>query len=351
MLVAKLLTTVQELIETMPKPKAAGAAALPRIDVLIPAIEKDLPTLPHVIRAARAQVRHPIGEIVIVAPRKDAIVSLCREHGWRFVDENTVLPLTKKDIHYRSARWERSGWLFQQLLKLSGDKLCSADFFLVIDADTVLIRPHTFRSGGRTTFYTRSWTQPEYLRMHERLMGRKAAAPRSLVTHYMLFEKAKLRDMKRDIEMRHGMSWHRAILTKLNRSQQFGFSEYETYGNYVYSRNPAAVRLRPALNRALHDGVRSLTPERTRQLAAKHRSVSFHERKGYVRKAGASARRIEAPAGAGSARRTLGGSGRADDAGRTAFLRGGAAKRRPPAFAGPRLAACAAVRRGGGGRR
>ncbi|WP_342745685.1 DUF6492 family protein [Paenibacillus herberti] len=273
----------------MPQTAGLGAQSLPRIDVLVPAIEKDLHTLPRAIRSVRSQVRHPIGEIIIVAPRKDSIVSLCRSNGWRFVDENTVLPLGKKDIHYRSARWERSGWLFQQLLKLSGDKLCSADYFLVIDADTVLIRPHTFRTGGRTTFYTRSWTQPEYLRMHTRLMGRKASAPRSLVTHYMLFEKKKLREMKSDIEVRHGMSWHRAILTKLDRKQQFGFSEYETYGNFVYSRDPGSVRLLTAQNRALHTGVSSLTPERTKELAAKYRSVSFHQRRGYVRKAGTAA--------------------------------------------------------------
>lgn len=262
---------------------SSGAGALPRIDVLVPAIEKDLRTLPHVIRSVRTHVRHPIGDIVIVAPRKDAIVSLCRSSGWRFVDENSVLPLTKSDIHYRSARWERSGWLFQQLLKLSGDTLCRADYFLVIDADTVLLRPHTFHAEGQTTFYTRSWTQPEYMRMYTRLMGRKASSPRSLVTHYMLFEKDRLRAMKRDIESRHGMSWHQAILAKLNRSRQFGFSEYETYGNFVYSQNPGAVQLKPALNRALHTGVASLTAERAGKLAAKHRSVSFHERKGYVR--------------------------------------------------------------------
>ncbi|SIQ76603.1 MULTISPECIES: DUF6492 family protein [unclassified Paenibacillus] len=276
----------------MPSHSVPSGGASTRIDVLIPAIEKDLGTLPHAVQAVRRQSLHPIGEIVVVAPRTEAMQSACRTHGWRFVDENTVLPLTKKDITYRSAKWDRSGWLFQQLLKLSGDKIVKAEHFLVLDADTVLIRPHSFRSGGKTTFYTRSWSQPEYFRTYKKLMGRAPSAPRSLVTHYMLFEKSKLRELKRDIERRHGMSWHRAILKSIDRTKQFGFSEYETYGNFVYSRYPGSVQLRKALNRGLHGRASRLTPQRSKELAAKYRSVSFHERKGYVRSGSKAAGRI-----------------------------------------------------------
>lgn len=269
----------------MPNQSAGSGASGTRIDVLIPAIRKDLQTLPYVVQAVRRHSIHPIGEVVIVAPRDEAILAACHAHGWKFVDENTVLPITKRDIVYRSKRWERSGWLFQQLLKLSGDRLVRAEHFLVIDADTVLIQPHKFLSGGRTNFYTRSWSQPEYFRTYKKLMGRAASAPRSLVTHYMLLEKSKLRELKRAIEARHGKSWYRAIIDSIDRTKQFGFSEYETYGNFVYSRYPGSVRLLPAMNRALHSRVDSMTTRRYKRLAAKYRSVSFHERKGYVRRA------------------------------------------------------------------
>ena len=259
----------------MPRIAEKSEAALPRIDVLIPAIEKDLRTLPHVVESVRLHSRNPVGEVIIVAPRKPSIQSLCRKNGWRFVDENTVLPITKQNIKYRSASWERSGWLFQQFLKLSGDKLCKADFFLVIDADTVLIRPHVFRSGGRTFFYTRGWTQPEYLRTYAKLMGSKPSSPRSLVTHYMLVEKTKLRELKQDIEARHGKSWYKAIFHSIDQTKQFGFSEYETYGNFVYSRNQAGVRLIPALNRSLYSRVDSLTPKKTGELAANSGPSAF----------------------------------------------------------------------------
>ena len=230
----------------------------PPIDILIPAIEKDLATLPHVINSLRRYVRHPISNIYIVSPGSSRIRNLCSRKGCIFVDETTVLPFTKKDIKYSSSRWNRSGWLYQQLLKMNGDHVCRENFFLVIDADTVLIRPHRFRSGGKNIFYCRSWSQPEYFRTYRKLLGAAAPSPRSFVTHYMLFEKSRLASLKREIEARHGMTWHAAILHCIDRKKQFGFSEFETYANYVYSRNRASVQLRNANNKSLKSSAASL---------------------------------------------------------------------------------------------
>lgn len=259
--------------------------ALPQIDIVIPAIEKDLATLPHVIDALRKQVQHPIGQILIIAPRKQRIMQLCAAKGCRFVDENTVLPITKKDIHYSSSRWERSGWLYQQLLKLGAARLCSAKYYLVADADTVLIRPHRFRTGeGKTVFYTRDWSQSEYFVTYRKLMGQKTAAPSSLVTHYMLFEKAQVAKLKKTIEARHGVSWYKAIIRSMNRKKQFAFSEFETYGNFLYGRMPQKVVLRPARNKALHTPFRLLSANKLKSLASRYRSISLHQRKAYTKK-------------------------------------------------------------------
>ncbi|MDO7908285.1 DUF6492 family protein [Paenibacillus sp. JX-17] len=254
-----------------------------KIDILIPAIEKDLSTLPYVIDGLRQHVRHPIGSIYIVSPQSPAIRRLCSRKQCTFVDERTVLPLTKKDIVYRSKKWDRSGWLYQQLLKLNGDQIAKAAFYLVVDADTVFIRPHTFRRQDKTVFYTRNWSQPEYFRTYRKLMGHQAPSPRSFVTHYMLFEKARVRELKKDIETRHGTVWYRAILRSIDRTKQFGFSEFETYANYMYTRNPNQMMLKPSLNKALHTSAKMLTGERRTQLARKYRSLSFHERKIYRR--------------------------------------------------------------------
>lgn len=258
---------------------------LPTIDIIIPAIEKDLGTLPSVINSVRTMVKHPIGKIMIVSPNSKRMKQLCARKGCTFINERNVLPFAKNSLQYQSKTWDRSGWLYQQLLKLNGDKLSKQRYYLVIDADTVLIRPHAFTANkGRSIFYYRRWSQPEYFRTYRKLMGRKAASPVSFVTHYMLMERSKVRRLKQTIESRHNTRWYNAILRSMNKNRQFAFSEFETYGNELHSRYPGSYKLRPALNKSLSMSAAGLTAEKRRRLALRYRSVSFHKRKGYSKR-------------------------------------------------------------------
>ncbi|NQX65893.1 hypothetical protein HQN90_07100 [Paenibacillus alba] len=260
--------------------KAESGSRTP-IDVLIPAIEKDLGTLPLVIDAVRKYVKHPIKEIIIVAPKKQRILDLCSKKGCRFVHEDTVLPITKKDIHYQSKTWNRSGWLYQQLLKLSGDTLCSSEYYMVIDADTVLIRPHVFKVGNKTVFYCRNWSQGEYFNTYKKLMGKDRKARLSFVTHYMLLEKSKVKQLKQTIETKHNRNWYSAIMRSMNRTKQFAFSEFETYGNFLYSSSPDRMILKPARNKSLNWSNSQISQSKMSSLAKTYRSISLHKRKDY----------------------------------------------------------------------
>ncbi|MFY0545837.1 DUF6492 family protein [Brevibacillus sp. H7] len=253
-----------------------------KIDILIPVIEKDLKTLPFVVHGVRRNVKHPIGQIFIVAPRSKRIMRFCKQMNCTFMDENSVLPIRKQNIRYRTKRW--SGWILQQLLKLSGDRFCSQNFFLVLDADTVLIRPHIFRLNQKTVFYCRNWSHHQYFRTYQKLLGRKAASRPSFVNHYMLFEKSKLSQLKRAIQARHKTSWHSAILKCINRSKLFAFSEFETYGNFVRSKYPGRFILRRSLNKMIRGDARNLSGSTVKRLTKKYRSISFHKRRWYYRK-------------------------------------------------------------------
>lgn len=251
------------------------------IDILIPAIDKDLGTLPYVIDALRKYVKHPISNIYVVSPDSSRIKALCHQKGCKFVHEHTLLPITKKDIHYSSAKWERSGWLYQQLLKLSGDTVCKERYFLVTDADTILIRPHYFLSGNKTIFYYRNWSQPEYYRTYQKLLGKKATSSTSFVAHYMLFDKTKLSKLKQTIEDKHHTKWYKAIIKSINKKKQFGFSEFETYGNFLRTYYPGQYILKKCLNKSFHMSAGQMTDSRIQKLAQKFRSLSFHKRKVY----------------------------------------------------------------------
>lgn len=257
-----------------------------KLDVLIPAVPKDLATLPLVIDSVRSQVRHPIGNIHVVAPNDSGIKAMCKKKGAIFVDERTVLPFSANRFRYRAGGLELSGWLIQQMIKLNGDTLCKTGHFLVIDADTVLIRPHDFIRGGKTVFYCRLWSRPDYFRTLRRLLGRKRASSQSFVAHYMVFNRRKLVRLKREIETRHGMRWFDAIWHCMDKTKPYAFSEYETYGNFLYATQPGSIVRLPARNKSMHIPVRRLSDKAIRQYARSYRSLSFHQRKSRRSKGG-----------------------------------------------------------------
>lgn len=256
------------------------------IDILIPVIEKDLEVLPYVIESARKQIKHPIGEIFIVAPESSKIRKLSGQKNCTFVDENSVLPITKKDINYVPQRKnqpvDRSGWLFQQFLKLSGDTLSSKEGYLVLDADTVLTHPHVFEREGKTVFFCRSLYYQPYFRTYKRLMGEEAKGPAQsiyFVSHYMLFKKKRLQELKKFIEDRHGSEWYNAVLNCMNKKQWDSFSEFETYGNFMMSKHPEEMILRPRRNLSVkRSSIKRIDEINLKELAKRQNiwSVSFH---------------------------------------------------------------------------
>jgi len=255
----------------------SGLRSNTKIDILIPVIEKDLAILPFTIDSVRQNANHPIGDIMVVAPDNQKIKQVCALKESKFIDENSVLPIKKNNINYKTKKWDRSGWLFQQLLKLNGDTICSAEHYLVMDADTLLIRPHIFKYNQKTVFYCRRTKNAEYFRTYKKLMGQKAMAPLSFVSHYMLFEKSKVMELKKKIEFRNKTTWFTAIIQSINKSCPVTFSEFETYGNYFYLKYPKQLIMKNALNLNLKRAeIQNISSLNLQELAEKHRSVSFH---------------------------------------------------------------------------
>lgn len=257
-----------------------------KIDILIPVIEKDLEVLPCVIDSARKQIRHKIGDIMIVAPETNKIKRLSLLKNCKFINENTVLPITKKDINYspkrRNIQVDRSGWLFQQLLKLSGDTLSSQESFLVLDADTVLIRPHIFERDGKSVFFYRKLYYKPYFETYKRLLGEDAEGPiqsKFFVSHYMFFKRKRLQELKKLIETKHDTDWYLAILNSMNKDQWDSFSEYETYGNFMMKNHRNEIILKPRRNlSSKRSSMEYFTEPKLKELATKNmiRSISFH---------------------------------------------------------------------------
>lgn len=218
------------------------------IDVVIPVIAKDLQILPLCLEGVRHCVAHPIQDIYLVAPADDRIVSFCRQHGLQFVDETSLFGFSPKDldIQVRDSHGkvrDRSGWLFQQLVKLSG-RVGTCQHYLCIDADHVLIRPHTFLTAdGKTVFYMSYEEHPPYYENIHRLLPGLPLSTLSYVDHKMLFDKEQLERLHQALG---GSEWIKTIQDSYDRTCHAGFSEFELYGNFVQEKV-----LRPWLQKRL----------------------------------------------------------------------------------------------------
>ncbi len=208
------------------------------LDIIIPATEKDIEVLPFSIRSMKEFVRHPIGKIFIVSPESDPVRKLCVELGTEFILETTISPLKKSEIGFKIEGQDRSGWLLQQFIKLNSDHLSTQDHFLVLDADTTFVKPVVFSYHSKSILNCSDERHIPYYKMIHRILGQIKIFPLSFVAHHMVFEKAKLQALKKEIEFKAGVPWYQAILKQIDRSQISGFSEYETYGNYCANRYP-----------------------------------------------------------------------------------------------------------------
>lgn len=221
------------------------------IDVVIPIIEKDLHILPLCLEGVRRCVAHPIERIYIVAPPQQDVIQFCEAHDLQFVDEGSVLGFGPKDLNLQiplpdGRMRDRSGWLFQQLIKLSG-RVGTCRHYLCIDADHVLIRPHVFLTeGGQTVFYMSYEQHQPYYDNIRRLLPSMELATLSYVDHKMLFDKEQLERLHQQLSQPSGHSWTETILESYDRQQEAGFSEFELYGNFVQDKV-----LRPWLQKRL----------------------------------------------------------------------------------------------------
>jgi hypothetical protein len=246
------------------------------IDVLIPVIEKDLQTLPLVVQSIRKNLCHPIIKFVIVAPESQKIISFCKENECSFVSENSVLPFQKKDINYKYGELDRSGWLFQQFIKLYSDQICSSSKVLVMDADTILVSPQVFIVEGKTVLLHSDEHHQPYFDSYQNLFGKYTSTDLSFVAHQMLFNSSHLEEMRNTIQHRKSCKWYEAIISLIDTNELSIFADYETYGQWMLQNYPNEIIREywfnlPLYRKHLHD-----LNQLENLFGKKCRSISFH---------------------------------------------------------------------------
>ena len=247
----------------------------PRIDVVIPTVSKDFKLIDDVI-SSFAKLNHEINKIYIVAPQNQEIISYCNSHGLNFVDERTILGYGKEAIEYKVDGVDRSGWMLQQLIKLSGEKVVEMDNYFILDSDTIIADNFSLIENGKWIFYQNEEWHEYYFRTFQKMFGYKTENKLSFTSHMMIFNKDILRSMKKELEVKHGTSWDQVYLSTIDPNEASCVSDYDTYANYVLCNYPDRVVQRPLYNRAFSRSMFDTIKSNLEKYSKKYKTISFH---------------------------------------------------------------------------
>jgi glycosyltransferase involved in cell wall biosynthesis len=213
------------------------------LSVVYVCLDRDAEMLELSIRSVKEFLRHPISDIVIVGDQASNLPEISRRNGVRFVSERELIPnIRSREISYETNGNDRSGWLYQQLLKFSADAIFDQTHYLILDADTMLARHQVFEFEGKDLILHAAEFHPPYFSAYARLVGCPPATLVSSVSHQALINRRRLRELKTHIETDYGVPWYRAILSCVDYAQASGFSEYETYAQWCIMNYHAATR-------------------------------------------------------------------------------------------------------------
>jgi hypothetical protein len=144
------------------------------------------------------------------------------------VHEDSILPRPAADLKCR-------GWVLQQFIKLNASAFVTTPDYLVVDADTIFLRPQSFFQSGKGIMRYADQYELLYNRSLELVFGHTRRFPVSFVTHHMLFNAALVKELLLLIEHRFGQPWWKAVLQEMDQGHPISFSEYELYGHFVIS--------------------------------------------------------------------------------------------------------------------
>jgi hypothetical protein len=240
------------------------------LTVVIPAVEKDADVLGPCLHSVRRHLVHPLAGIWVVAPESVRLRAIAEDAQAQFVPEDRILPQPASVLRTR-------GWVLQQLIKFNACRHVTTPEYLVLDADTVFLRPQCFFRGGRAVLRYSDQYELLYNRSLQLVFQHGRRFPASFVTHHQLFSSARVRALLGFLEQRFDRPWWEAIVREVDQGHLISFSEYELYGHFVVAepgwRRQVALEYWHGLDRQAED---LPTLAELQQAGGRLNSVSFH---------------------------------------------------------------------------
>lgn len=172
------------------------------------------------------------------------------------IDEDKLIPgitlnAIKEYLLEHAGNAQQAGWYFQQFRKMAAcyiPDICS--HYLVWDADTILLEPISFFSeDAKVLINPEGEHHLPYFDTIQELLGIKHFAEYSFVCGHLMINTVYMRALidATNAHVQSDQPWVWKIMDSIkpNDLGNKGFSEFETYGNFVLNRHPESFALRP----------------------------------------------------------------------------------------------------------
>ena len=219
-----------------------------KYDIVIPTIFRDYPFLKKVTNYI-IQNLSPENIYIITNKKKSRYISksILNNPKCTIIDENNLIEgldfNTVKHILAERGIHNRPGWYYQQFIKMgfSLSKFAKNDYYLSWDSDTLPLRPlEMFDTDGSPFFTMKNEFHQPYFNTMYRLIGIKKTNAKSYIAENMLFNKAIMIELIQKIESStvDGKRWFEKIINSVDKEEELGFSEFETYGSFCLQEHP-----------------------------------------------------------------------------------------------------------------
>ena len=214
------------------------------IELVIVSTSKDFDILPDSINyALRALRPYTISGVRVIVPSRD--VAACQKllmnckYQVEIVDERDLI----SQNHFKKLTdvfGNRNTWVLQQLLKVQGVLTSKSDAVLILDSDTVLLRPRPwFSSAGHQILMPSMEYNDSYYQFLAKLNISELVPQYSFISHHMLMQPKILSNLLNSLDLLEIEKFITYICDNANTKVQSPICiEYELYGQHLFNTEP-----------------------------------------------------------------------------------------------------------------
>ncbi len=204
--------------------------------------EKDYEVAKMTIQSIRDQCLNSIKNFYLISTKKSRPKWLDSEFKYLYEDDLPYIKEIKKLLKNEVYK----GWVVQQVLKYSG--IYYSKKFIVIDCDTILLKPHLFFNNNSTVIRPSYEQSPQY-RLFEYSLKIKFRRFFSFTAHMMPYRKDVLLSLLERIEQTYKVKWQIAI-AKFSQEHGMVMNEQDLYARFLMM-SGYEYELHPWLNKTV----------------------------------------------------------------------------------------------------